>query len=246
MHFDWATFAFQVVNILVLMWLLGRYFFRPVAKIIAARQAEVDRVLMAAEASQAQATKAEAAAQVERNRLAADRIKVIAAAQEEAEAQRAAILAKAASEAADATRSAQFAATRRALDEQREQMRQAADLAVVITQRLLDELPASARVTGYPERLRRSLAELSEDKRAELTGADSSLRFVAPRTLTESEMAQAMDAVQSVARQGTLPVDVDASLLAGLELRSNQGVIHNSLRYDLDRIAEALANHEET
>ncbi len=244
MHFDWATFAFQLVNILVLMWLLGRYFFRPVTKIIAERQSEVDRLLKAAEASQAEAETARGAVQAAREAIAAERLKVIETAVGEAEARRAAMLAKAADEAAAAVANAQQAVTERLEGEQREQMGRAVDLAILITHKLLDELPAEARVTGYPERLSQVLNALSQERRAELAGSDGTLRIVAPRPLTKPETALAMAAVGAVAQNGALPVEVDAGLLAGLELRSSQGVIHNSLRYDLGRIAEALVSHE--
>ena len=45
MHFDWWTLALQTVNVLVLIWILARFFFRPVADIVAKRQAEADKLL---------------------------------------------------------------------------------------------------------------------------------------------------------------------------------------------------------
>jgi F0F1-type ATP synthase membrane subunit b/b' len=40
--FDWATFAFQLVNVLILLAILRRFLFKPIAGIIAERQAETD------------------------------------------------------------------------------------------------------------------------------------------------------------------------------------------------------------
>ena len=62
MQFDWWTFTFQAVNLLVLMWLLGRFLFRPIAGIIARREAETRQTLEAAAESQRQATAAQTAA----------------------------------------------------------------------------------------------------------------------------------------------------------------------------------------
>lgn len=39
-----------------------------------------------------------------------------------------------------------------------------------------------------------------------------------------------------------LPVETDPALIAGLELRSANGVLHNSLAHDIGRIAEALTH----
>ncbi len=38
MHIDWSTLALQTINALVLVWLLARFLFRPVAEIVAERQ----------------------------------------------------------------------------------------------------------------------------------------------------------------------------------------------------------------
>ena len=38
MRIDWWTLAFQTVNVLVLVWLLSRFLFKPVSKIMAERQ----------------------------------------------------------------------------------------------------------------------------------------------------------------------------------------------------------------
>ncbi len=38
MRIDWSTLALQTINALVLIWLLARFLFRPVAGIIAERQ----------------------------------------------------------------------------------------------------------------------------------------------------------------------------------------------------------------
>lgn len=40
MEFDWTTFALEVLNFLVLVWLLKRFFYRPVLAAIEARRAE--------------------------------------------------------------------------------------------------------------------------------------------------------------------------------------------------------------
>ena len=55
MHLDLWTMALQTVNVLVLVWLLQHFLFRPVAGIIAARRAAADRLLADAEAACAKA-----------------------------------------------------------------------------------------------------------------------------------------------------------------------------------------------
>jgi ATP synthase F0 subunit b len=51
MQFDWWTFALQVINFLILAWLLQRFLYKPVRAIIAERRALVDAKLEEAEKS---------------------------------------------------------------------------------------------------------------------------------------------------------------------------------------------------
>jgi len=49
-EFDWTTLALEALNFLVLVWLLKRFFYRPVLAVIEARQAATAKTIMDAEA----------------------------------------------------------------------------------------------------------------------------------------------------------------------------------------------------
>jgi F-type H+-transporting ATPase subunit b len=243
MQFDWWTFAFQIVNILVLIWLLRLFLFRPVARIIAERKAETDRVLQEAEVAKQAAITAQLAAQAENKRISAERFDLLEAARAEAEKQKDVLLEKAKDEADGIVQNAKAVAARTEDEERRKRVRRAADLSVAITRRLLANLPDDVRLAGYPKRLADALSELDSGQKAAMAANTDDLHLVAPRSLSEEEMTAARDAVGSFLKlDGTLPVEVDESLIAGLELRSRHGVIHNSLGSDLERMTEALAN----
>ena len=55
MELDWTTFALEIINFLVLVWILQRFLYKPVRNAIAARQAEIEKRLAEAQAVQAQA-----------------------------------------------------------------------------------------------------------------------------------------------------------------------------------------------
>lgn len=57
MQFDTTTFVLEILNFLVLLWLLKRFFYKPVQAAIAARQRKVQEVLDAARAEKADAEK---------------------------------------------------------------------------------------------------------------------------------------------------------------------------------------------
>ncbi|GAB4363761.1 MAG: H+-transporting two-sector ATPase B/B' subunit [Oricola sp.] len=246
MRFDWWTFAFQLVNVAVLLWLLGRFMFRPVARIVAERRAETDRVLGEAQAARAAARGAEQAAQAERDRLAADRVELLEKARAEAEAQRRELLARAEAEAADIVGKAREEAKRALEDERAEEVRRAAKLSVAIANRLLGGMPADARIGGYPQRLADALAALDAGEKAAMLADGTGLRLVAPRALSEAELAAVRETLAPLLPPGaSLPVEIDDTLIAGLELRGRHGVVRNSLAADLARMTEALDGGEE-
>ena len=246
MQFDWWTFAFQLVNIAVLAWLLARFLFKPVARIIAERKAETDRVLKEAEAAKRDAANAEKAAAAERDRIAAERADLLQKAREDADAQKQALLDDAKAEAAAVMQKARDAAVHVSKEEHEKQLQRATDLAIAVTGRLLADLPVDARISGYPERLAEVLSKLGQEERSAILTDGGGLHLVAPRALTDEER-KAVDAAIGgmVGHDVSLPVEVDETLLAGLELRSRHGMIRNSLGSDLERMAKALTDHEQ-
>jgi len=52
---NWSTFLLEIVNFLVLVWLLKRFFYKPVQQVIARRQQGIEQRLAAAENMQAEA-----------------------------------------------------------------------------------------------------------------------------------------------------------------------------------------------
>jgi len=55
MELDWTTFFLEIVNFLVLVWLLKHFFYRPVLAVIARRREGIERTLADAQATQSEA-----------------------------------------------------------------------------------------------------------------------------------------------------------------------------------------------
>ncbi len=89
MELNWPTFFLQIINFLVLVWILKRFLYRPVLEAIAQRKAVIDKTLADAKAKE---TGAQALVQQYQNRLADwenEKVKLRAAVAEEISAQRA-------------------------------------------------------------------------------------------------------------------------------------------------------------
>lgn len=237
MSFDWVTFAFQVVNVLILLAILRHFLFRPVARIIADRQAAIAQTLGEAEAAKTQAAKAGADAQAEARKTAAARRDALDKARAEAEAQSDAILAAARDKAAKIVAAAHDEATAAAQSARAENLARTGDLALALAEKLMQNLPQDHRVAGYAARLAKVLAALPEDRRLALFDSETP-ELIAPRALDKNEAAEVQAALAPWFK--TKPkVIVDPGLIAGLELRGPHGGVANSLRHDLARIAQA-------
>ena len=66
MTIDWWTLGIQTANVVILIWLLGRFFWRPVAAMIEQRRATAQRILAEAEGKRSEASVA--LAEIERTR----------------------------------------------------------------------------------------------------------------------------------------------------------------------------------
>lgn len=243
MKIDFWTLALQAINALVLIWLLSRVLYRPVVQAIARRREAAAKLLADAEAERDRARQATAAAQAQQAELAAGREAAMKAAQTDAEAARTRLLAAAQTEVDTLRQQAQADRDKQLLAQQHADEQRAAALAIDMAGRLLDRLPASARVAGFLDDLVASLRALPDSQKQKLADAATPLALVAPRTLEAGERDHCTQAIQqAIGRTAPLQTMVDPNLIAGLELRSPDLVVTNHLRADLDHLQHELTH----
>lgn len=235
MTFDWTTFALQLLNVIVLLAILRHYLFKPVAAIIATRQAAAEQALDAAAQAKAEAESAEAAAEAAKAATEAARHAVLVEAQSEAAAAQATALEKARNEAAAIVAAGAHERARDDTAAEALAMARARDIAATLAARALAAQPKD--VAGYVERLDAALAALAAPERtALLSGAE--LRLVSAVSLRSEDLRAAQ---QVLGKYGaTAEAKTDPTLIAGLELRSASGILHNSLAHDLDQLTKAM------
>ena len=125
MELSWPTFFLEIINFLVLVWILKRFLYKPVLEAIAQRKAVIDKTLADAKAKEAGA---QALEQQYQNRLADwenEKEKLRAGVAEEISAQRAQMM----------------AALENSLKQEREKAR-------VLEERRLNELQSKAEEAG--------------------------------------------------------------------------------------------------
>ena len=246
MHIDWWTLALQTVNVLVLLWILSRFFFRPVMDIVARRQAEANKLLSDAAATSAQATTARAAAEKAIADVAADRDRAIAEAHSAAETEKTELLAQSSREVtrlhseAEATIARDRAASAKAV------VAHARELSVDIARRLLGRLPPTVSFVAFLDGLCREVKALPAESRASLAAsAGDAIEIVTAAPLSAEDTGRTRDALhQALGAQPAIEFRVDPALIAGLELRSRGIIVRNNWRADLERIGEELGRDE--
>lgn len=246
MHIDWWTLALQTVNVLVLLWILSRFFFRPVMSIVATRQAEADKLLADAAAARTQAVAARSAADKAEADIAAERDGLMAETRKAAEAERANLLARTQQDVQKLQSEAQAALARERIEGEKAVLAHARDLSVDIARRLLSRIPPDTAFNAFLEGLCREVQAMSADAKENLTpAAGPAIEIVTAAALSPEQAGRVRDAVsRALGSQPLLEFRIDAALIAGIELHGRNMIVRNNWRTDLDRIAEDLARDE--
>jgi len=245
MHIDWWTLALQTINVLVLVWLLARFLFRPVMTMIAERRAAAEKLLSDAAAVRAQAEAEAKAIQQRLQSVSAEGERMMTEARAAAETERARLLQQAA-DAATHTRDAAQAALANDRETMERALRQkACDLAITIAGRLLRLLPARAATAALLEAVTAAVTDLPEDQRRNLAASAGSIDVVTAVPLDASQQAECRELLGRLfGRPPALVFRTDPTLIAGVELHTAQLLIRNSWQADLQRIADELRQEE--
>jgi F-type H+-transporting ATPase subunit b len=247
MHFDWSTLALQTVNFAVLVWLLHRFLYKPVLRMVDLRRAEIDKQYDEAGRTAAQAKEQLNTVATERASIAAERTAVLKEAAAQAQQAAAARRAQAERDAAaflEEARKTLAVERSRALIEAR---RLAIDLGAEIAGRLLAEVPVKLRAEAWIERIEQYLASLPKPERDILMqqfGEGAHLKVVTASKLpAEVEDTWRVRLYRQLCHR--IPVDfgVDAQLVAGADLHLPNAVLRFSWQSALAAMrAEIEAN----
>jgi F-type H+-transporting ATPase subunit b len=242
MTIDLWTLGLQAVNVAILIWILARFFWRPVAAMIEARRDAANRMLAEAEAKRGEAEGAVAEAVKARAGFAAERDAILAAAGATAEQESATRRAEADRQAGEieAAARAAMAAERQAAE--RAFAERAARLSLEIAARLAGRLDAAAVRAAFLDGLVAAIRALSDEKRGD-AASGGNLEIVSASPLPPDEQAAAQRRVAEAFGGGVeVGFAVDPALVAGLELRGAHLIVANNWRADLDRLKREIAD----
>jgi F-type H+-transporting ATPase subunit b len=243
MHIDWWTLALQTVNVLVLIWILGRFFFRPVADLVAKRREQAAKLIADADAARKEAEEIRAEAARLRAGVDAQRDRLMAEARKAAEAVKESSLEQLISELEQHRKDAAIAIERERTVMQRAVLDRANELSIQIARRLLERLPEGAAFSAFLDGLSGELSKLPAESRQSLAASnpDRPLEVVTAATLDDKQAAMLREAIQAVLGS-ELPVRLscDPNLIAGFEIQGRNVIVRNNWRADLETIRKEL------
>lgn len=229
MRFDWWTLGLQTINFAILVWLLHRFLYKPVLRMIDKRRAEIDKQYADADAARVRAKDELAAIEARRAGIIAERDTTLEVARAQAED-----LAKARHAQAEAEARSLLEGARKTLAVERDKSvadtrKSALELGTEIASRLLSDVPGKLRAEAWLDRIGEHLAALPKAEQASLLrqlddGADLTVVTASPLPPEIAEVWRAR--LHRVLGDGTaIAFDVDANLVAGAELHFPSAVL---------------------
>ena len=243
MTINWWTLGLQAINVLILVWLLSRLFWRPVAAAIARRQDTTQAMLKEAKVAQAKADTAMAKVSETRAGFEAERVALLTEAKTKAETAAKAALAEAQVKADKLLAAAQTSIDRDAAAAKKDNAAQASTLSVEIAAKILGQLNSPTVQSAQLELLVKAIAGMTASERAALVGSKAQIEIASATSPTVAEKAVIKKAViAGLGGSPKLKFVTDPDLIAGLELRSAHFVLRNSWRADLDAILKEMTD----
>ncbi len=241
MKIDWWTLGLQTINVVILIWLLGHFFWRPIAAIIDERRTAASKLLSDAEAAKTEADRLRAEIEEKRAGFAEERDAILAAARAEAEKLRAGILEDARKQADHLHATAKADLDQLAKRAEAAWTSRAAELAVDIAGRLVGRLDTKVAQDAFLDWLVTDLKALPDPVRQSVTERDTELEVVTPSELSADETRHYQRAI-SEALGTTKPFhfSTDPDLIGGVALTGPNLVAESSWRADLRTILEEL------
>ena len=243
MTLDWWTLGLQAVNVLILVWLLSRLFWRPVAEAIARRQDVTADMLRNARAAQAKADQVLAEVTATRDDMSTERDTLLAEAAIKAEAATKMTMKEAAEKAEALLTTARLESEQLAKTSRAHAAADSAQLAVDIARKLLTRLDPGNMAAPFLDPLIRSIEAMPPEDRAALAATAGGIDVISAVDLDDATKARITKAV-GTALDGKphLQFRTDPDLIAGFDLRTAHFILRSSWAADLDAILKDLTD----
>ena len=245
MDFDWTTFLLEIINFLILVWILKHFLYRPVLKVISERRSGIELEMADAKRIKSEAEDVRLRNERELSQWEQEKEAAKADLREELTTERTRLMGELEASVAEARE------RRRVLDErhQHEHMREVEEQAIAqgaaFVARLLSRLAAPELEARLYDLMLEDLHGLTKEDREAVAGVAAM-----PGLQIRVQSAFVLDAASRTALEHTLnevlgktlPVEYreNPELLAGLQLSIGPWMLHANLRDELKFFSGAL------
>jgi F-type H+-transporting ATPase subunit b len=226
MLIDWFTVIAQVVNFLILVWLLKRFLYKPILNAIDAREKKVADELANADVKEAKAQKEKDEFRRKNEEFDQQRAALLSKAKDEANAERQRLLEEARKDASDLKAKQQEAMRNDRQNLNKEISRRAQQEVFAITRKALKDLAGTSLEECTVEVFAQKLQELEGKEKDQLASAFSASQSpVLVRSAFDLPQGQ-RDLIKKTIKE-TLGIEIQASfetapdLVSGIELTTN-------------------------
>lgn len=244
MELDWTTFILEIINFVVLVWLLRHFLYRPVMNVVAERRAAIAKTLEEAKNRQDEATALKAQYENRLQDWQKEREAARGGLRDEIEAERRKRLARLDDEVAEQRRKEQVLAQRREEALSRTARHQAMALSGQFAARLLARLADPSIQARLLSMLLEDLGRLPDDQRKQLSAAQrasTAVQIISAFPLNEQQRSQLSGALdQLLGGKAAYQFEQDAALQAGFSIHIGAQRLQANLREELRFFGDGL------
>lgn len=243
MKIDWWTVGLQAINVLILVGLLYRFFWHPVAAVIEKRRKQAHAMLDEAKTKRDEAQAAMLEIDKTRAGFAKERDGILAAARADAEKAKATAAVSAKADAEALRSKVQVEIAKNAASSKKARANEAVALALEIASRLAARLDGPAVETVFLAWLVEGIKNMSPEARHAVGGKDVALSLMSATPLKSPQRAKISKAIaMAFGAKPKITFVVDPTLIAGFEIHSPHFILSNSWKADLATIGKDLRN----
>ena len=241
MEFDWTTFALEMLNFLVLVWLLKRFFYRPVLAVIETRQVATAKTIAEAETVRHQAEALKHEYQMRLAGVDKDRAAAKAGLDEEIAAERTRRLATVEAEVNADRQRRQLLEAREKSEREATLEREALTIAARFASRFLDRLAGPELNAKLVELTLSELDARAPGELELLRDPGVNIKVVSAYRLDETQHAAITRTLGRLAGRSLAPeFSEDAMLKAGVCIMAGSWVLMANLRDELGFFSESF------
>jgi len=245
MNFDWSTFVLEIINFLILVWILKRFLYHPILGIVAKRRAGIEKAMADARRIEAEAGELKQQSQRELTQWKEEKEAAKAHLREELAAERERLMAELETAVAEERERRRVLDERQQYEFKRAVEEQGIAQGVAFAARLLSRVATSELEARLYALLLEDLRGLrAEDKRAVAAAAATSglqIKVQSAFALDATRRDELAHALAEMAGKTLLVEYIEnPELLAGFQVSIGPWILHANLRDELKFFSGAL------